>query len=108
LIEGDLYEVSFQTPLGAGYGVVHLIGGELIGGDSMMYDRGTYTEERDRFSAEVGIATHSSVPGMGSVFGVPSGRINLNGGIGPRTITAQGSSPQAPGLTFQCILTKLD
>jgi hypothetical protein len=39
---------------------------------------------------------------------VPSGRINLNGGIGPRTITAQGSSPQAPGLTFQCILTKLD
>lgn len=107
-IQEGLYKVTFQTPLGAGYGVVHLIGGELLGGDSMMYYRGSYTEERDRFSAEVEIATHSNVPGMASVFGVPGGHIDLRGAIGPNSITAQGTSPQAPGIAFQAILTKLD
>ena len=106
-LENGLYKVAFQTPLGAGYGVAVLRDGVIEGGDSMMFYRGTYSQEGDAFTASVEIGTHSTVKGMDSVFGVASGSIDLAGQTGSMPATVQGSSPQAPGISFQAVLSPL-
>lgn len=106
-LTNGLYKVTFQTPLGAGYGVVTLENGTLQGGDSSMYYVGTYEQNGDAFTAEVMARTHTNVAGMGSVFGVPEASIHLNGTSTDKTATVQGSSPQAPGVGFSAKLERL-
>lgn len=102
-----LYKVSFQTPLGAGFGVLAIEGHALMGGDSSMYYVGTIAQNGDSFTADVMAREHSSVPGMGSVFGVPEAKIVLEGTSAGTKATARGSSPDAPGLTFMATLERL-
>tara|TARA_R100001132_G_scaffold25061_1_gene24907 strand:- start:280 stop:648 length:369 start_codon:yes stop_codon:yes gene_type:complete len=106
-LENGLYKVAFQTPLGEGYGVAVIRDGRIEGGDSMMFYRGTFQEDGDAFTANVQIGTHSQVPGMDSVFGVPEGSIELRGDTGRMPATMKGASPQAPGIGFQATLSAL-
>lgn len=106
-LTNGLYKVGFQTPLGEGFGVVTLEDGRLLGGDSMMYYIGTYQQNGDAFTAQVSVATHSVIPGGGSVFGVPEATIQLNGSSTGNTAQVSGSSPQAPGVGFTASLTRL-
>ena len=106
-LTNGLYRVSFQTPLGAGAGVLTLEDGQLLGGDSMMYYVGQYTQDGDGFSAEVMVRTHTHVPGMGSVFGVPEAKIILTGTSAGNSAKVTGSSPQAPGVNFAAALQRL-
>ena len=102
-----LYKVTFQTPIGTGYGVITLENGTLQGGDSSMYYVGTYVQNGNAFTAAVMAKTHTNVPGMGSVFGVPEVAINLTGTSTDKTASVTGSSPQAPGLGFSATLERL-
>jgi len=108
-MEDGLYKVTFATPMGEGYGVVVLKGGELRGGDSMMYYVGTYSENGGDFSASVDVNVHSQVAGMVSVFGPGVNRVHLD--LSGKSLgsgaTAKGSSPQAPGVGFSATLAKL-
>jgi hypothetical protein len=105
MLKDGLYKVSFQTPLGAGAGVVVLSGGHMRGGDSAIYYAGTYTQDDNRFSASVATARHSA--GLPSVFGIDTAHISLRGSIDGDSATAQGTAVEAPGVTFQVILTRL-
>ena len=108
-MEDGLYKAAFKTPMGEGFGVVHLSGGTLSGGDSMMYYVGTYSEDGGQFTASVEVNKHSSPHGMVSVFGPGNNRvhIDINGQSTGNSATAKGSSPQAPGVGFAVTLTKL-
>jgi hypothetical protein len=106
-MQDGLYKVAFQTPLGEGFGVVTLKGGELTGGDSMMYYIGTYDQNGETFNASVRASQHSTVPGMSSVFGATNVQINLTGTSTGDSAVMKGSSPQAPGISFSAVMTKL-
>lgn len=108
-MQDGLYKAAFKTPMGEGFGVVVLSGGTLRGGDTMMYYVGTYSEDGGQFTASVEVDSHSSVPGMMSVFGPGKNRvhINLNGTSTGDSATAKGSSPQAPGVAFAVTLSRL-
>ncbi|HZR88564.1 MAG TPA: GrlR family regulatory protein [Bradyrhizobium sp.] len=104
-MKDGLYAVEFRTPLGSGTGVVTLINGNLSGGDSLMYYTGAYSLEGDAFTAKVKTGRHAHIPGFSSVFGRDQVTINLKGNVTGDTMTATGSSADAPGVTFSAKLT---
>jgi T3SS negative regulator,GrlR len=106
-MQNGLYKVIFETPLGAGYGVVNLLNGSISGGDSSMYYFGTYELSGTNFTAFVQVKQHSNVAGLTSVFGVAEAEIQLNGQSTDTTAQVVGSSPQAPQLRFSASLAKL-
>jgi hypothetical protein len=106
-IQEGLYRVTFGTPMGAGYGVAYLADGHLHGGDSMMAYVGQYTESDGTFSAQVHSFQHSTVPGMTSVLGTNNAQLNVTGTVNGGSITGTGTAPQAPGVTLQLHLERL-
>lgn len=106
-MKNGLYKVQFQTPLGMGYGVVHAVDGKMWGGDASMYYVGSYTIDGDKITATVNTDAHSTYPGSGSVFGTNKVTIQIDGTFSGDNVTARGSSPQAPGLSFSASMHRL-
>lgn len=102
-----LYKVDFQTPLGAGAGVVHLQGGRVWGGDAGLYYVGTYAIAGSQFNADVVTDRHTNYPDIVSVFGKDRVHIRLKGTWTGDTAHAAGSAPEAPGIAFQAVLTRI-
>jgi hypothetical protein len=100
-----LYRAAFQTPLGAGAGIVYASGGKMWGGDSAIYYVGTYSDAGGQFTASVTTGRHT--PGLGSVFGIDRVHIDLRGSVESDTVTLQGRAIEAPNVAFQVILTKI-
>jgi hypothetical protein len=105
MLSDGLYKVGFQTPIGAGAGVVYLSGGKMWGGDSSIYYVGTYTQSGNQFNASV--ATNRHTAGLTSVFGIDRVHISLSGQIDGNSATMQGTAAEAPRVIFQAILTKI-
>ena len=82
--------------------------GAIQGGDSDIFYVGTYKAEGDRLSGEFRTGKHSQGPGT-SLFGRNSVRVKFEGrrSADGKSATVQGTSPDAPGLTFNAILTRL-
>ena len=106
-IESGLYRVTFGTPMGSGFGVAHLANGKLHGGDTMMAYIGNYSIDEGTFTADVHAFKHSSVPGMASTLGTDDAHLSINGTVAGSTMTGQGTSPQAPGVTLHVKLERL-
>jgi T3SS negative regulator,GrlR len=106
-MENGLYKVEFQTPLGAGAGVVFLQNGKIHGGDSAMFYVGQVSAQGDDLTAEVEGNLHTQAPGMQSVFGVNHTHINLKGKGAGKAANFTGTAKEAPGVTFKAKLTKL-
>jgi hypothetical protein len=105
VLTDGLYSVKFQTPLGAGGGVVVLAGGKLRGGDSAIVYSGTYSQNGDDFSAKVATSRH--LQGLPSVFGKDNVNIVLSGNSSDTTATCTGNAAEVPGATLQTILTRI-
>lgn len=106
-MQNGLYKVEFNTPLGAGAGVVVLQDGKIQGGDSMMYYVGDYSESGQSFSANVEGKVHSTAIGLTSVFGVNHTHIKLSGQSSGDSAVMQGKAAEAPNVAFQAKLTKI-
>lgn len=106
MIDG-LYRVVFTTQIGAGTGVVHLMGGKLWGGDATIFYTGTYSLDAGRFTASVKTGRHSEVAGSMSVFGIDRVDISLKGTVSGDTIEAEGAAAQAPGIVFNALLIRV-
>jgi hypothetical protein len=106
-MQDGLYKVEFQTPLGAGAGVIVLEDGKIRGGDSSMYYVGDFTQSGQSFTARVEGRKHTNTPGMQSVFGVDHTHIKLSGTSSGDTAIVQGKADEAPNVPFQARLTKL-
>jgi hypothetical protein len=106
-LRDGLYKVQFQTQIGSGAGVVHLLGGRMWGGDAGLFYTGTYRQSGDEFSGEVTTGRHTQTPGFASVFGRDNVHVKVRGRPNGDTVTLSGTSPEAPGVTFQAILTRI-
>jgi hypothetical protein len=76
LKEGE-YIIWFRTPLGSGTGRVLLKEGKLSGSDSAIAYSGSYSIDRDRFTAR--LATRRYAPGHESLVGADEVEIYLDG-----------------------------
>lgn len=106
-VNEGLYRVSFATQFGQGSGVVVLKDGKILGGDSMMAYSGDYSVSSDKLNASIKVRPHTNQPGMTSVLGVNNADLNLVGKVAANTIDCRGSTPQAPGVTFEAKLQLL-
>jgi len=106
-LSDGLYKVSFQTPLGIGFGVAVLNGGTLLGGDSSIYYVGNYVLDGGTISAEITINEHSAVHGSESVLGTSRATLRLVGTAGDDSARFTGEAREAPGLAFRASLTRL-
>jgi hypothetical protein len=103
-----LYKVQFQTPKGAGVGVVYLKNGQMYGGDSALYYAGSYQLDGDSIAATFRTDAHTkNSPVSESVFGVDRVNVTLNGVVSGNNISTIGSASEAPGLTFKAELVFL-
>jgi T3SS negative regulator,GrlR len=102
-----LYKVQFQTQIGSGAGVVHLMGGRMWGGDAGLYYTGSYTFAGDELTGEVTTGRHTQTPGFGSVFGKDNVHVQVRGRLTGQTLNLAGTSKEAPGVTFQAVLTRI-
>jgi hypothetical protein len=107
MLENGLYRVGFQTPIGAGAGVLFLQDGQLWGGDSTLFYVGQYTVKGDTIEAEVSTNRHTEYPGLSSVFGIDQVHISLRGTIKSGLVHVTGSAIEAPGITFTAEITRL-
>ena len=105
MLPDGFYGVQFKTPNGEGAGVVMLANSQLRGGDSALAYSGTFSQDGDNFAAKV--ATNRHALGLASVFGVDVVNINLTGKSSGTSATCTGTAAQAPGLTFQAVLTRI-
>jgi hypothetical protein len=106
-MQNGLYKVEFQTPLGAGAGVIVLRDGKIQGGDSAMYYVGDYSENGQDVTARVEGKMHTNMPGLSSVFGVNHTHIKLSGKTNGDTAVMQGTADEVPNVAFQAKLTKI-
>ena len=106
-MDNGIYRVEFQTQRGTGTGVVVINDGRILGGDSIMYYVGTFSESGNNFSTNIKARVHSNVPGMAPVFGVPEANISLTGTSTNNSAQSKGTAVEAPGISFQAVLNKL-
>jgi hypothetical protein len=105
MLPDGFYGVKFKTQRGEGAGVAVLTGGKLRGGDSALAYSGSYQQNGDNFTASVKTSRHAQ--GMPSVFGVDAVDITLSGKSTSDTANCTGSAAQAPGVSFQAVLTRI-
>ena len=106
-MDDGLYKIGFRTRLGSGYGGVVLQGGRIIGGDSSSFYVGSYVIHGVRFKASLQLDRHTIIPVLRSVFGVERARIELEGDILGQDALMSGSSPDAPEVSFEAVLSRL-
>jgi hypothetical protein len=99
MLTDGFYIVQFRTPKGTGAGVLTLADGKLRGGDSAIMYTGSYSQEGDKFTAQVSTKRHTQ--GMPSVFGVDSVTLTLAGKSSDSAASCTGT---AAGITFQADL----
>lgn len=106
-MQNGLYKVIFSTPIGQGGGVIVVDEGSIKGGDGSIYYVGSFQENGTDILANVDFALHTNWPGAQSVFGINSGSIVLAGISAGDSAQLAGTSPQAPGVHFQCTLSRI-
>ena len=107
MLKEGLYCVQFQTPRGAGAGVVVLEGGRIRGGDARIFYTGTYSENGDQFTAQVRTDAHTNTPNAGSVFGPDKLNISLRGTSSGNAATLSGNAAEAPSVGFHATLRRI-
>lgn len=106
MLEG-LFKVLFETPMGSGAGVVTLQGGTITGGDSAMFYIGSYSQEGDRFVANVTTGRHTNDPTFENVFDRDRVQVDISGTVTGDAFSGHGQSPDAPGVALTVSLAKL-
>ncbi|MDP2123292.1 MAG: GrlR family regulatory protein [Parvibaculum sp.] len=103
-LKDGLFKIEFQTPLGAGAGVVVLEQGRVRGGDSIMYYSGTYRQNGDDFSANVVAKKHSQ--GVSVMGGDAS--LSIQGKVTGDAAMLTGSAAEAPQLKLKARLSRIE
>ena len=106
-IASGTYKAEFTTPLGEGSGIVFVENGKIRGGDSVMLYLGEYTSSGDTIEATIKVTRHTVTQAFSSVFGVDNVTIKLSGQTTPTSAQVVGVSPQALGIRFDAVLTRL-
>lgn len=106
-MDNGLYKAQFQTPLGDGVGLIVAQDGVIRGGDIRLYYTGTYVANGNQITGKIATNLHTATPGTASIFGNDRVNIALKGTFSGNTVNLTGTSPEAPGVAMQVVLTKL-
>ena len=106
-MDNGLYKVRFETPRGAGTGVVALVDGHVRGGDSSMFYYGTYTLQDGVFTADVVTNVHTIAPHKPSIFGRDIVHLHLEGAFLHDFAQIKGHPREAPEIELKATLTRL-
>lgn len=94
-----LYGVKFQTPFGAGAGVIVKIGERVFGGDTAFAWDGNLNVANDALGGQLNVERHDQA--MPSVFGpLDTFVLTFNGFGGEEAATLTASTPSAPGVNM--------
>jgi T3SS negative regulator,GrlR len=94
MIEG-LWIVQFHGPQGVGHGVIVLVRGQVLGGDSGFAFTGTYELKESTFKARVSVKNID--PSIPNVLGFPGNfDLKVDGSLRGDEITGTGTLVQAP------------
>lgn len=100
-MKNGLYSVKFSAQGQTGAGVAALHDGQIRGGDSASYYRGTYTATGGQFTAQVSIRTHFDHPGIEYLLGKEGGEVSLSGTSTETGAHATATSPKLP-ISLDC------
>jgi hypothetical protein len=98
------YSVWFKTPIASGTGVIVLERGRITGRDTVIAYFGSYAQDGEVFRAWV--QAKRFCDGQPSVFGIDEFELQLEGRSSGRLIACSGTSPQAPGVSFEATLIR--
>ena len=105
MLQDGQYAAWFKTPRGEGTGILHLANGEISGGDSVLTYSGSYQVDQDRFTAVVSTRRHAA--GQPTLFGIDEVQIEIAGKSTGTTASCAGTAKQAPELSFQATLIRV-
>jgi hypothetical protein len=105
MLQDGQYAAWFKTPRGEGTGILHLANGKITGGDSVLTYSGSYQVEEDRFTAVVSTRRHAA--GQPTLFGIDEVQIEVAGKSTGTTASCAGAAKQAPELSFQATLIRV-
>jgi hypothetical protein len=106
MLRNGNYSAWYRTSLREGTGVIELKDGRLTGGDTSLTYTGTYFQNGDIFSASVSTRRHT--PGQPTIFDVDEFDLTVTGKSTPTTASCTGTSKQAPDLTFEAVLIRIE
>jgi hypothetical protein len=108
MLQDGKYSVWMRSRLAQGMGVVVLApDGKLSGGDTIMEYTGHWRAEGEQFEATLFATRHS--PGPGAFGEVDDLDLSLTGrSKGGVTASCKGTAKQAPGLTLEVTLVRMD
>ena len=105
MLQDGQYAAWFKTPRGEGTGILHLANGKISGGDSVLTYSGSYQVDEDRFTAVVSTRRHAA--GQPTLFGIDEVQIEVSGKSTGTTASCVGAAKQAPELSFQATLIRV-
>lgn len=104
MVEG-LWVVQFEGMQGGGGGVVVLVRGRVLGGDSGYVYEGSYDVEGAKITGTVSV--HNFLPGVPNVLGmVGDFKLRLEGEIDGAEINAKAALIEPPGVGIAVKLTR--
>lgn len=102
-MQDGLYGVKFQTPFGAGSGVLVKVGERVYGGDTAFAWDGALAGSGDQLSGQLQVQKHDQ--SMTSVFGPLNDFVlNFTGSAHGQSATLQATTPSAQGITMTIAL----
>jgi hypothetical protein len=93
-----------KTPQGEGTANISLTDGRIIGRDNVLEYRGSYEQDRDRFTAVV--RTRRFCEGLSTLIGIDEFELKLDGRSSGAMAFCSGTVEQAPGLTLEVALIR--
>jgi|SRR5882757_3826099 len=106
MLKNGRYAVWFKTPRGEGTGMITLTDGRMSGRDSVLTYSGSYQVNGDDFTAAITTRRHAE--GQPSLFGIDDLDLTLAGTSMEKTANCTGTARQAPDLSFQATLIKIE
>ena len=99
-MKDGLYGVKFQTPFGAGAGVIVKVGERVFGGDTGFAWDGDLNVANDVLVGQLNVQRHDQ--GMASVFGPLNNFVlTFNGSGNEDSATLTASTTSAPGVNMR-------
>lgn len=103
-MRNGLYKISFTSQNIGGVGLVVLRDGDILGGDPLLFYKGSYAVENGRGKATISTDRHAGPTDGPSAFGLDRVTIHLDVEVDGDTGRFTGTSLEAAGVNLQGML----
>jgi hypothetical protein len=107
-VQNGLYKTEYETPRGAGRGVICARDGRLLGGNSNFAFVGTFDDRGDTIVAEVSTVRHNFDPSIRPLLLADEITVKLTGKPIAGGFAFEGGTTGLPGIAFKSVMTPID